>query len=96
MEIDRIITISSAHVSRETYEWLTEEADKQDAQIPVVVYAKSAYGFFIYIPKDIRSKHKDIPADLLDCVLFADRNDCRWLCLDRDGEMSDDLITYNW
>ena len=96
MEVDKMITISLAHITSETYEWLTEEVEEEDIQIPVVVYAKSEYGFFIYIPEDIRTEHDNIPADLLDCVLFADRNDCRWLCLDRDGEISDGLVAYNW
>jgi alpha-mannosidase len=37
-----------------------------------------------------------VPYDLIVCMQLALNNDCLWLCLDRDGEILDEIDQYNW
>ena len=68
MEIDRMLTISTAHISPKTRALLDEP---QDIEIldKAVVYNKGEYGWFIY-PTEHAGTHP-LPADLQACINFA-------------------------
>ena len=97
MEITKMLTISNGHVSDETWQKLAREASAEFGVIlPMAVYAKSEYGFFICCEIcDHRDDIELVPDDLLLCMELAHENGCTWLCLDDDGEIVPELPFYH-
>ena len=96
MEIERCLTISTAHITERTMSKLENETDVNDMRL--VVFSKGEYGYWIYC-KDTVIEHgaaNGIPEDLLKCMELAWKKNCKWLCLDRDEEVSEELNSYNW
>ena len=103
MDISKMLTISTRHISEKTYELLRTDARTWAVKDFVVTYAKKSIleysGFWILVPDDYEEcrKHggyKDVPDDLHECLLLAIREGCEWLCLDNDGEVLEELKTY--
>ena len=95
MDITKVLTISTAHITEETDRKLQDESEVNNMCISV--YDKVEYGYWIYIdPYDRLMCNENIPEDLLNCIKLARQNDCRWLCLDCDGEEVSELPTYDW
>lgn len=92
LEIDRILTLSTGHVTESTSELLNNDG------IPgLIVYPKDAYGWFILCSEEEKTDEPiTIPDDLTEVIKFAIANDCTWLCLDRDGYFTDKLPKYEW
>lgn len=96
MEISKMLTISTAHIHPHHAEILFDKVRDNSAEM--IVYEKCEYGWFIYTGEFV---FKDwdlskIPSSVKDCMRFARNNGCDWLCLDRDGELVDDLPEYEW
>lgn len=89
--IDKMMTLSTAHISEETAYLLDDELTV--TKWGLIAYEKSAYGWFINLGFD---ELFNVPLDLLHCINYALENGCSWLCLDRDGDEADDLPTYDW
>ena len=106
MEIAKMLTISTAHITKETadklnyeYEDVTEEDYYQNSfcfNTGITIYLKDVFGWFICIPDATILDESAIPDDLRDCLSFALKNGCDWLCLDCDGETVDELPTFEW
>ena len=95
MDITKCLTTSTAHITLETRHKLEFEEIFND--MGLTVYKKSRFGYWIYIPEDfLESDRMEIPFDLWRCMFIAYENDCRWLCLDRDGMEIELLPTYDW
>ena len=97
MQIERMITISTAHISEETEQLLIENAENN--HFGISVYSKDVYGFWIYVPNKLNNvidNNEKLPDDLWNCIMLAINNGCTWLCLDRDGEIVDGLETFDW
>lgn len=93
MEICKMLTISTIHISRETSNMLDEDL------LPVTEFKKGNYGWFIFCPENLivfYNNGKDIPDDLWKCMLFACEKSCSWLCLDCDGNEVAELPVYIW
>lgn len=88
MEVCKMLTISTAHISAETAELL--DYDEIEG---VVAYNKGGYGWFIYT--DAREANA-IPADLRRVLDAAYEAGCEVLCLDNDGERLSTLPVYQW
>lgn len=95
MEITKMLTISTMHVTEETYGKLAAEADGLFiSNLNLPVYRKDDYGFFICA---FDAEFNDnLPDDLRTCLNYALKHDCSWLCLDCDGEIMADLQKYEW
>ena len=93
MEITKIWTLSTGHITEETNEYLSESVDSTDLDRPVV-YAKGEYGY--YIPVVYFGDHIKLPKDLQKILDIADDLDCTLVCLDRDGEVLSWLPVYDW
>ena len=101
LEIERVLTISMAHIDKET----AKELDRKGSDTyGLVVYPKGKYGWWIYIPEkweDFRGEMpwevylKTLPEGLANCISLALENGCKWLCLDRDGD-NGGLPEYDW
>lgn len=99
LDIQRCLTISTAHIKEDTAIKLDREPTLNN--MCITVYKKLEYGYWIYCPEDMldyydNNKYKKIPEDLWNCMLLAHKNNCEWLCLDCDEELIDELEVYEW
>lgn len=102
MEITKMLTLSTIHISKETASLLMKVC-KYKKELSLVIFPKSwqkeYYGWFIYVPEELTTDletYNDVPEDLMKCLLFAKDLDCGILCLDGDGEVLDYLLKYHW
>lgn len=99
MEITKMLTISTAHIRKETTKFIDKVCKNNDLS-RLIIYDKTAhydgcteqYGWFIYCNVDLEDL--DVPEDLLKLIKFTKNNNCDWLCLDRDAEIVDGLDFY--
>lgn len=90
MEISKMLTLSTSHVTDKTLKLLDTEASGNN--FPCLgVYKKEEYGYFIYIDKDAFHKengnpNSDMPGDLVTVIAFTLEAGCNILCLDCDGD----------
>jgi hypothetical protein len=98
MEIEKMLTVSVAHITQETAKRLDAATNETSGVVEyLVAYRKNDYGWFVYADEDyVRQFKRDIPADLYALMMLAAKNDCTWLCLDCDGDEVDGLPTYDW
>lgn len=96
MEISKMLTISTVHIHPYHAKFLDDEL--QQGKIEIVVYEKGEYGWFVYTGEVTFEdwNELEIPFSIKDCMMLARNNGCDWLCLDRDGELVDDLPEYEW
>ena len=85
LEIDKMLTISSRHVSADTKDLLDQAADDNEEDPMPPVYEKQGYGWFVACDPDNEETWDNYPADLVQCMKLARNNGCFWLCLDADG-----------
>lgn len=93
LEISKMLTLSTAHITKETANLL----DNVDTPIDVCIYDKGTatdhYGWFLV---DWALAGETIPEDLRACFKLAESKGCNWLCLDCDGAVTELLPTYEW
>lgn len=98
LEITKMLTVSSAHVTQETFDRLV--MDNENNKIGLPVYTKNIsnnsenYGLYIYINPDIN--RGIVPSDLMPLIDLAVNNDCDILCLDGDGPELTDYPVFKW
>ena len=88
MEISKMLTLSTSHVTEATLTKLESEAT--DNNYPCLsVYKKEDFGYIIYIDKHAYNRDHAgdyLPGDLRTVVAFTIETGCNILCLDCDGE----------
>lgn len=107
LEIQKTLTLSTAHVKDSTREMLTKAAlyhpmtGRSYDWSGIIPYAKTSddlrdpYGWFIYINPDCFDEGGDpMPGDLRMCVAFALMQGCTLLILDGDGPIAPQLPIY--
>lgn len=100
LDIIKMITVSSGHVSEETFEALAMDGIRNKYGLPI--YSKSApgnsegYGLFIYLTSGCIDEETEIPEELKSLVKLAQDNGCEVLCLDCDGPEIEGIPTYDW
>lgn len=99
LEIDRMLCMSTSHLRDTTCnEWL---AGKHEG---ITAYQKGEYGWFVYAGAEDSYQWEtngdpddpDIPNELKLCIAFAREHDCAWITFDRDGEIVEGLVVFNW
>lgn len=97
LEINKMLTISTAHIKPSTAKMLDEEANV--GELGLTVYpkgpAEAPFGYFIYINPD-ESVSQTLPEELSNALVFATEHGCNILCLDGDGEIIEELPTFDW
>lgn len=96
MEINRMLTLSTAHIKESTNNWLENEPQYLS---PLVAYKKDEYSWFIYMSSEIialTEECEQLPDDLAAILNLARENNCDWMCLDCDGEILEGLPVYDW
>lgn len=94
-EINKMLTVSTQHISEETADILDKEVAHEVTKwkrLPPV-FNKDDYGWFIYCG-EIESC--SCPADLKAVMDLAVECGCAWLCLDADGHFMKNLDVYSW
>ena len=98
MEIARMLTISTAHISKETADLLAGNYPIELVpvwEMSVGIYAKEEYGWYIYFSL-AEHIHPSMPEDLAACLHLARQYQCSVLCLDNDGDVVEGLPVYDW
>ncbi len=93
---EKVLEISTGHVTEETGKLLDIEAVSTAATaLELIVYAKGEYGWFIFVPdEDMMSE--TVPEELAGCFVHARKAGCKWLCLDCDADLIDELPQFPW
>lgn len=92
MEICKMLTISTAHISFDTMRHL------QDDDTGVIAYPKELDGVrygYVILADGSEEYLDEAPDDLRACIELALDNDCAWLVIDCDGEVLNELPVYN-
>ena len=95
MTIQKILTLSTAHITEETAAKLEEAAVSDDTinLNGIAVYEKDCYGWFLY---PISPKTETCPEDLKTILKYAEKYNCSIICLDRDEPKTEELPAYDW
>jgi hypothetical protein len=86
LEIDRMLTCCSSHVTQE---------DSEILEIPngELVSHPYEYGWLVWTGNGFRPELSEAANKLLD---FARKHGCEWLRIDGDGPTIDNLETFSW
>lgn len=90
--IRNMLDLSTGHVSKETIQFLDEQADSE-GETSFIVYKKIPWGFFFPVFPEERP---DLPEDLQRLLNYANDHSCTWIMLDADGEIVDELPFADW
>lgn len=84
----KMLDVSTAHLSPETRQRL-ETADIEG----VLFYPKGPWGWFIYVPSRDEGLNvgDEVPADLKNCIDFAQTLEKEWIMFDCDGSIVQEL-----
>ena len=96
-EINRELTLSTGHIPATDDRLLAEAAKLSGVQrIRFWWLTVPDYGYRIYVDSadDIRSC--GCSAALCNLVKLARKHECKWLVLDPDGQLRDDLTVFEW
>ena len=100
-EIQRVFTVSTAHITAEDNEKLEAETARDD--VPALIVDSFKYGFYIYVnldPKEDKPEEDELNWDFSDAlkklIQLARKLKCNYIKLDRDGETYSDLETFDW
>jgi hypothetical protein len=88
LEIDKILTLSTAHISEETNRILTEDPDRF-----VFSVRANEYGYFL---STAAVGQQTNPEDIQAIMAFAVSHGCSYVNLDRDGSVVPGLKEYDW
>lgn len=98
MEITKMLTVSTAHISEGTAKLLDKEVEADS--LGINVYRKGEYGWFIGVSADLsqclNSCENEVPDELEKLIIFAADLGCDMLCIDRDGEVLPYFEVYLW
>lgn len=91
MDIEKVVVLSTAHVSEDT-------ATKLDNNRLKITVINMKYGWFIPVDEYnlTQSKNDGFPTELHNLMHMAKDMDCQWLHLDSAGNTVSWLPTYDW
>ena len=99
METQKLADLSTAHISLGDSELIERWANENSG--PLVVYRKGEYGWFIYMPSDEEDSLKSMAElgstpEFVELVQTLCAHGVAVLCLDRDGEVDEDMPKFDW
>jgi len=87
--ISKMLTVSTAHLTQETADKLSDES------LPMVSYPNE-YGGFVYVPSNPLEHEDGLPHDIAAVFKLARRVRCEWIKFDRDADEVEGLKIYDW
>ncbi len=94
LEIVKMVTLSTWHVTSESYHKLFEDKIDSLVSFPKGTTDGYEYGVFVYIPEVCGED--SLPQDIMKCVEFARENECKWIMFDCDAYTIAELPIYEW
>lgn len=100
-EVSKILTVSTAHVTQETYERLMTDEGQSETGLSTYVKRDPGsgmdYGLYVYLTQDESSDQiSEIPDDLLPLIRLAESLGCEIICLDADGPKITGYSVFSW
>lgn len=90
VEIQKVLVLSTAHVSYET----SRKLDAGEVSLPV---ARWEYGWFVWVDEAAGDDSlQNVPADLEATLAFAKHLGCEWVRFDADGHEIEELPRFEW
>ncbi|MFE7817731.1 hypothetical protein ACFU1R_05955 [Priestia megaterium] len=97
MEINQMLSLSTAHVTKDASEWLDGQAKlTKDNKMDLITYPKGGYGWFIPLYDEMFDEGKIIPDSVLFIIGYAMGKGCQWIMFDHEIEPIDELPKYVW
>lgn len=102
--LQKLAEISTIHVSRETSDYLDEQAliaakhrQNRDPMAELFV-AGFEYGWFLRVPCDIEEENPNgcYPSDVLKILRWANKLGAEFVLIDADADQVDELEKYEW
>lgn len=97
-----VMVVSTAHITQQDNERLPLHLDPEPGRIASLVGDDTRYGYLVYCGAEDFDAAMDDARDagfsdaLINLLTIAHKRGCRYLNLDRDGEVYDDLPTFEW
>ncbi len=102
LEIVKLVTLSTGHVSQTTANMLPQNAVHLEGTRTLhdwwPEFARDE-GWMFWVPADdvvFEAGYAKAPKDLRDVLLYVRNSGCEWLLLDCDGPVCDALFHYDW
>lgn len=93
LPIYKYLDISTVHISEKTNEYLINNL--HNGFFPLYVF-HTGNGFIINVPYNLDELERELPGDLISCLGLAQKHNCRWLMLDCDAEVVNELEQFDW
>jgi hypothetical protein len=93
-ELNSELVLSTGHISEKTNFDLQLSAHR-NSKIKIVVNPFE-YGYRVLTSDDSLDDLEGCPVDLRWLVVLSNSLGCKWLVLDQDGPLMDNLQTYDW
>lgn len=93
LPILRVLELSTAHITKESNEFLRYEAHTC-GPVQLIVFEKGEYGYLIRV--EDHEIEDQVPEDIKSLLEFAESQNCTWMILDRDGEVLESLPRWEW
>ncbi|MGM9927750.1 MAG: hypothetical protein ACI35P_07335 [Bacillus sp. (in: firmicutes)] len=99
--IEKMLTLSTANISKKTAEWLEEQAKlSNEGTMDVSVYEKAEDGWFIPVNERVFTEEikngQSIPPEFFDVYNYAVTHDCSWIMIAHEADVVEELPQYNW
>ena len=92
--------ISKATADRLTLQYALTDEDESPEHLPLIIYNKDEYGWFIKVPRkedlDLGLVREELPGDLYLVLRCAMENECSWVMFDCDGADVEGLPKFDW
>ncbi len=101
-EIVKLLTVTTAHLSKNTVDQLPKDAEDHVGLVDPPDWFPTFTrdeGWMFYIPPEpdfFNVNFAEAPKDLKEVFLFARMHGCVWLLFDSDGPIVDALFFYEW
>ena len=89
LEINKELVVSTAHVPESTAKLLRYD------DCPFAVYI-TEYSWRIHVSEGALVHEWDDHPEMKSLGKLAQENGCKWLVLDQDGDIYDELPSFNW
>jgi hypothetical protein len=88
LEINKELVLSTAHISEETNNYL---------QLGELIdYSSDECNYRLYVNHDVKFSNFEAYPDLVCLLILAKSHNCKWLVLDRDGDVVEGLPIFEW
>ena len=98
LEIEKILVLSTGHISLEDNERLTVTTRGCGKESFTVHTHDNGFRVQVnlFFSEDLEQMYAGFSSGFVKCMMLAFINDCEWINFDSDGPTFDFLHTYNW